>query len=60
MVSCFCSQQLILLSMRKYIPVITVRCHTTGQETVHRLYTCDFIAVTSYQRVEVCSYIQKP
>lgn len=47
------SLQLILLSMRKYIPVITVRCHTTGEESVHKLYTCDFIAVTSYQRVEV-------
>ena len=42
-----------LLSMRKYIPVITVQCHSTREETIHRLYTCDFIAVTSYQRVEV-------
>ena len=45
--------QLILLSMRKYIPIITIQCHTTGEEFIHKLVTCDFIAVTSYQRVEV-------
>ena len=45
--------QLILLSMRSYVPVITIHCHTTGEDTVHTLSTCDFIAVTSYQRIEV-------